>query len=239
MTADTATLRAVADDAAARFAQPLKGAPPEETTAEVLQWATDTFGRRWVVTAAMADTVLAHLASRIAPGVDVVFLDTGYHFAETLGTRNEVELLYDIRLVNVTPVRTVAEQDAELGPRLFERDPNRCCALRKVEPLDRALSNYDAWASGARREESPTRANIPLVGWDSKRDKVKMNPLALWTEADLLDYTARHGIVVNPLLNDGYPSIGCAPCTRRVAPGEHVRSGRWPNSDKTECGIHL
>lgn len=239
MTADTAELRSLADEGAARFAEPSSGAPPEETTAEILRWAAETFGDRWAVTAAMADTVLAHLASRVAPGVDVIFLDTGYHFAETLGTRNEVELLYDVRLLTVTPVRSVAEQDAELGPRLFERDPNRCCALRKVEPLDRALGNYAAWASGARREESPTRSELPLVGWDSKRGKVKMNPLALWTEADLQDYTARHGIVVNPLLNDGYRSIGCAPCTRRVAPGEHVRSGRWPNSDKLECGIHL
>jgi phosphoadenosine phosphosulfate reductase len=239
MTADTVELQALADEAEARFARIPAGAPPEETTREILHWATATFGRRWAVAAAMADTVLAHLASTVAPGIDVIFLDTGYHFAETLGTRNEVELLYDIRILNVTPARTVAEQDAELGPRLFERDPDRCCALRKVEPLNRVLGEYDAWASGARREESPTRAHIPLVGWDSKRGKVKMNPLALWTEADLQDYTARHGIVVNPLLNDGYPSIGCAPCTRRVAPGEDVRSGRWPNTEKTECGIHL
>lgn len=153
----------------------------------------------------MADTVLAHLASRVAPGIDVIFLDTGYHFAETLGTRDVVELLYDIRLVNVTPALTVAEQDAQFGPRLFERDPDRCCALRKVEPLDRALGYYDAWASGARREESPTRANLPLVDWDSKRGKVKLNPLAHWTETDLQDYSARHGIVVNPVAERRLP----------------------------------
>jgi phosphoadenosine phosphosulfate reductase len=239
MTADTAKLRALADDGAARFAQAPVGVPPEETTLRILRWAAETFGCRWAVAAAMADTVLVHLASRAAPGADVIFLDTGYHFADTLGTRDEAASRYDIRLINAIPVRSVAEQDAELGPRLFERDPDRCCALRKVEPLDRALNDYDAWASGARREESPTRADLPLVGWDSRRGKIKMNPLAWWTETDLQDYTARHGLVLNPLLHAGYPSIGCEPCTRRVAPGEHIRSGRWPNTDKTECGIHL
>jgi phosphoadenosine phosphosulfate reductase len=239
MTTDTEKLRALADNGAARFTQPPAGAALEDTTLEVLRWAVEAFGRRWAVAAAMADTVLVHLASRVAPGVDVVFLDTGYHFADTLGTRDEAAFRYDIRLVNVAPVRSVAEQDAELRPRLFERDPDRCCALRKVEPLDRAVGDYDAWASGARREESTTRAELPLVGWDGRRGKVKMNPLAWWTETDLQDYTVRHDLVVNPLLHDGYPSIGCEPCTRRVAPGEHVRSGRWPNADKTECGIHL
>lgn len=239
MTPDTAKLRSLADDAGARLTRTAEGLPVEEGALAVLGWAGETFGRRWAVAAAMGDTVLAHLAARVAPGVDVIFLDTGYHFAETLGTRDEAALVYDIRLVNVTPARSVAEQDTALGPRLFERDPDACCRLRKVRPLDRALRGYDAWASGVRRDQTPSRAGVPLIGWDTRRGKVKMYPLARWTEADLRDYAARYDIVLNPLLHDGYPSIGCEPCTRRVTPGEDARSGRWPNTGKTECGINV
>jgi phosphoadenosine phosphosulfate reductase len=239
MAVDTDKLRAVAAEGGARFARVDTAAPPEQTTAAILQWAAEAFGHRWAVAASMADTVLVHLASQVAPGVDVIFLDTGYHFADTLGTRDHAAFRYDITLVNITPARSVAEQDADLGPRLFARDPGRCCDLRKVEPLDRAVAGYDAWASGARRQESPTRADLPLVGWDGRRGRVKLSPMAGWVDSDLHDYTARHDLVVNPLLYDGYPSIGCEPCTRRVAPGEAARSGRWPGSDKTECGIHL
>jgi phosphoadenosine phosphosulfate reductase len=168
----------------------------------------------------------------------VVFLDTGYHFAETIGTRDAAELAYPVKLVSVTPRRTVAEQDAELGPRLFERDPDRCCALRKVEPLERGLAPYAAWVTGLRRAESATRAGIGVVEWDAKRSKVKVNPLAAWTDEDLAGYVESHGVLVNPLLQLGYPSIGCAPCTRAVAPGEDPRAGRWAGLAKTECGLH-
>ncbi len=172
------------------------------------------------------------------PGIDVLFVDTGYHFVETIGTRDAVAATYPVRLLDIRPVMSVAEQDAAYGPQLHDRDPDRCCALRKVAPLDSALQDYDAWASGLRREESPTRADAPIVGWDRKRDKVKVNPLASWTQADVDAYIAQHDVLVNPLLAAGYPSIGCAPCTRRVAPGESARAGRWAGISKTECGIN-
>jgi phosphoadenosine phosphosulfate reductase len=179
-----------------------------------------------------------HLVSRIRPDVPVVFLDTGYHFAETIGTRDAVQAAYPIRLLNITPVQTVAEQDAQYGPRLHDRDPDLCCALRKVEPLARALEPFAAWITGLRRVDSPTRAGVPIVEWDAKRAMVKVNPLAAWTDADIAGYVDQHGVLVNPLLQLGYPSIGCAPCTRAVAPGEDPRAGRWSGLGKTECGLH-
>ncbi|WP_326799171.1 phosphoadenylyl-sulfate reductase [Streptomyces sp. NBC_01808] len=206
---------------------------------EILRWAADTFGKRFCVTSSMQDMVVAHLASRAMPGVDVLFLDTGYHFPETIGTRDAVAAVMDVNVVSLTPRLTVAEQDAEYGPRLYERNPDLCCALRKMQPLEDGLAAYDAWATGLRRDESPTRAGTPVVGWDAKRRKVKVSPIARWSEADVQAYVAEHGVLTNPLLADGYPSIGCAPCTRRVAPGEDARAGRWAGFAKTECGINV
>jgi phosphoadenosine phosphosulfate reductase len=231
MTTAAVGLRALAERAGTELAD----APAEE----VLRWAVETFGDRWVVAASMEDTVLVHLASQVAAGVEVLFIDTGYHFPETLATRDEAADWYHIRLHTVTPQLTVAEQDAVHGPDLWRRDPDRCCALRKVEPLGRALAGFDAWASGIRRDDAPTRTRIPVVGWDARRNLVKINPLARWTEADAQAYAAEHLIVLNPLLQRGYASIGCAPCTRPVPPGADRRSGRWPDTSKTECGIHL
>ncbi|MBM9510744.1 phosphoadenylyl-sulfate reductase [Actinacidiphila acididurans] len=205
---------------------------------DVLRWAADTFGRRFCVTSSMEDAVVAHLASRAMPGVDVVFLDTGYHFPETIGTRDAVAAVMDVNVLTITPRQTVAEQDAEYGPKLHDRDPDLCCALRKVAPLEEGLRGYDAWATGLRRDESPTRANTPVVGWDVKRQKVKIAPIARWTQDDVEAYVAEHGVLTNPLLTDGYPSIGCEPCTRRVRPGDDARAGRWAGLGKTECGIH-
>jgi phosphoadenosine phosphosulfate reductase len=165
-------------------------------------------------------------------------IDTGLHFPETLATRDRVGEEYEVRLRTVTPHLSLAEQEAAHGPQLWRRDPDACCALRKVQPLERVLADYDAWASGARRDDATTRASLPVVGFDARRGKVKINPLAAWSEADVQEYTARHWIVLNPLLHQGYPSIGCAPCTRPVAPGADPRSGRWPDTTKTECGIH-
>ena len=168
----------------------------------------------------------------------VVFLDTGYHFAETIGTRDWISSVLPITLVNVQPPTTVAEQDAEHGPKLHERDPDLCCSLRKVQPLAQTLAGYPAWGSGVRRDESPTRAGTRLVDWDAKRGMVKVNPMAAWTQ-DVVDaYIAEHQIPVNPLFELGYGSIGCAPCTRPVAPGEDPRAGRWAGKNKIECGIH-
>jgi phosphoadenosine phosphosulfate reductase len=201
------------EQVAARAAGELADASPDD----ILRWAVATFGDRICVTSSMTDAVIVHMAAAIRPGIDVIFLDTGYHFAETIGTRDAVAAVYPVNLINVTPSRTVAEQDAELGPRLYRRNPDLCCYLRKVEPLERALSRYDAWITGVRRDD-------PIVSWQQKQ---------------VDDYITENGILVNPLVYDGYPSIGCSTCTRRVEPGQDPRSGRWAGTGKTECGIHL
>ena len=206
--------------------------------ATLLAWTDEHFGGNYVVASNMQDAVLVDLASRIRPGVDVLFLDTGYHFAETIGTRDAVEAVYDIRVVNVTAEHTVAEQDELLGKDLFARDPNECCRLRKVTPLRKALQDYSAWVTGIRRVESPTRANAPLVSFDEAFGLVKINPLAAWTDEDIQAYIDDNGVLVNPLVDEGYPSIGCAPCTAKPAEGADPRSGRWLGSAKTECGLH-
>ncbi|WP_055587463.1 phosphoadenylyl-sulfate reductase [Peterkaempfera griseoplana] len=210
----------------------------EAPAREVLRWAAETFGRSFCVTSSMEDAVVAHLASSALPGVDVVFLDTGYHFPETIGTRDAVAATMQVNVITLTPRQSVAEQDEQYGAKLHDRDPDLCCALRKVEPLQRGLMAYDAWATGLRRDESPTRANTPVVGWDPKRRKVKIAPIARWTQDDVDAYVAEHGVLLNPLLWDGYASVGCAPCTRRVAEGEDARAGRWAGTGKTECGLH-
>jgi phosphoadenosine phosphosulfate reductase len=208
---------------------------PAET---IIEWAVATFGERFCVTSSMGDAVLAHLASTVASGIDVVFLDTGYHFIETIGTRDAVASTLDVNLLTITPVQSVAEQDAAYGKDLCKTDPDLCCALRKVKPLTEALASYDAWATGLRRAETHNRVIAPVIGWDAKKGKVKVSPLARWSDEQVERYIAENGVLVNPLVYDGYPSIGCAPCTRRVAPGEDARSGRWAGTNKTECGIH-
>ena len=215
------------------------GAELELAPAEIIiEWAVATFGTRFCITSSMSDSVLSHLAAKVAPGIDVVFLDTGYHFAETIGTRDAVAHTLDINLINITPAHSVEEQDQQYGPKLYERDPDLCCKLRKVQPLADGLAEYDAWATGLRRAETHNRVIAPVVGWDEKKQKVKVSPLARWSDSEIDKYIQEHGILVNPLQYDGYPSIGCWPCTRRVAPGEDPRSGRWAGSNKTECGIH-
>jgi phosphoadenosine phosphosulfate reductase len=208
---------------------------PAET---IIEWAAATFGERFCVTSSMGDAVLAHLAATVVPGVDVVFLDTGYHFVETIGTRDAVAATLDVNLITITPVQSVAEQDAAYGKDLYKTDPDLCCRLRKVQPLQESLAGYDAWATGLRRAETHNRVIAPVIGWDAKKGKVKVSPIARWSDEQVERYIAENGVLVNPLVYDGYPSIGCAPCTRRVAPGEDPRSGRWAGTGKTECGIH-
>jgi phosphoadenosine phosphosulfate reductase len=172
------------------------------------------------------------------PGIDVLFLDTGYHFAETIGTRDAVSAVYPVNVVNVTPPTTVAEQDTELGPKLYARNPDLCCYLRKVVPLEQSLEPYDAWITGVRREETDARTDTGVVQWDARREMVKVNPIVEWTQDEVDAYITERGVLVNPLVYDGYPSIGCRTCTAQVAPGADPRSGRWAGSAKTECGIH-
>ncbi|GAA3810143.1 phosphoadenylyl-sulfate reductase [Nocardioides panacisoli] len=215
------------------------GAELELAPAEVIiEWAAATFGERFCVTSSMGDALLSHLASKVVPGIDVVFLDTGYHFAETLGTADAVKHTLPVNLIPITPVQSVEEQDATYGKDLYKTDPDLCCKLRKVQPLTEALAGYDAWATGLRRAETHNRVIAPVIGWDAKKQKVKVSPIARWTDEQVESYIRDNGVLVNPLVYDGYPSIGCWPCTRRVAPGEDPRSGRWAGTNKTECGIH-
>lgn len=219
---------------AERGAAELAGAGAEE----LLRWTDENFGNGYIVASNMQDAVLVEMAAKVRPGVDVLFLDTGYHFVETIGTRDAVEAVYDVRVVNVTPENSVARQDELFGKDLFARDAGACCRMRKVEPLGKALSNYSAWVTGIRRVEAPTRANAPLISWDAAFGLVKINPIAAWTDEDMQAYIDANGILVNPLVYEGYPSIGCAPCTSKPVEGADPRSGRWAGQSKTECGLH-
>jgi phosphoadenosine phosphosulfate reductase len=223
-------LRAMAEQAGRH----LEGA----SALEILGWADEQFGSSWAVASSMADAVIPSLAAKVRPGVDILFLDTGYHFAETIGTRDAVAATLPVTVRTLTARQTVEQQDASFGARLYERNPDQCCALRKVMPLRAALKDYTAWASGLRRDEAESRANVRVVEWDEQRSMVKLNPIATWTEDDVERYIADNGILVNPLLYDGYGSIGCWPCTRRLKPGEDARAGRWSGTGKVECGIH-
>ncbi len=214
------------------------GADHVQVASHAVAWAHRSFGSL-VLMSSMGDEVLVHLASQAAPGLEVAFIDTGYHFAETLGTAAAYAVTRPLTLLTVRPAQTVAEQDAEWGPRLHDRDPDRCCALRKVEPLERTLAGRDAWITGMRRADAPTRTDIEVIGVDHKRGMVKINPLATWTDEQTQAYAREHGVLLNPLRDAGFTSIGCAPCTRPTRPGEDPRAGRWAGQGKTECGLHV
>jgi phosphoadenosine phosphosulfate reductase len=205
---------------------------------EIAAWVAGTFGSDVIVAASMQDAVLPHLFAQVIPGIEVLFLETGYHFPETLLTLDRAVRALPITLVQALPRQSVPEQDAEYGEKLHDRDPNLCCFLRKVEPLARSLDGRAAWVTGVRRVEGPTRASTPIVSWDERHGLVKISPLVTWSDEDVEAYQVKHDLLRNPLVAQGYPSIGCAPCTRRVAPGEDPRAGRWSGNDKTECGIH-
>ena len=195
-----------------------------------IKWAWERFGSGIVLAASFQDCVLIDVAVRSAPEIEVVFLDTQYHFAETHWFVERVRERYDLNLKVMKPL---IEPDD-----LWQTDPDECCAMRKVEPLARALDGKQAWMTGLRRVETPARAKSPIVHLDVGRGIVKVNPLAPWTDADIASYKRDHDLLEHPLAAQGYPSIGCWPCTRRVAPGEDPRSGRWAGTNKTECGIH-
>ncbi len=202
----------------------------DEPAEAIVAWAVETFGDRLAVASSFQDAVLIDLAVQAHPGVEVVFVDTGEHFPETLETVERVRRRYGLNLhvakVERPPVRF---------PLL---DPINCCSFAKVAALEEALDGKVAWMSGLRRSDSPTRGEAPIVGWD-RRGLVKVNPLANWSDADVASYILERDVIYNPLLDRGYLSIGCAPCTRPVQPGEHPRAGRWAGSDKTECGLHV
>jgi phosphoadenosine phosphosulfate reductase len=222
----TVTADAFTDDELAELSRSFEGSAP----AEIIEWAADHFGESLAVAASMEDAVLISVASAVRPGIDVVFVDTGYHFPETLATADRVKRRYPIELRVVSDDRPKDD--------LWKQSTDACCARNKVAPFDTALRGYTAWMSGLRRSDSAERAEAPIVTRDS-RGLISIRPLATWDDATVEAYVADNDVILNPLLFDGYPSIGCAPCTQRVAPGDDPRSGRWAGSAKTECGLNL
>jgi len=197
---------------------------------KVMRWAVERFGGAVSLACSFQDCVIIDLAVEVDPGIEVLFLDTGFHFPETLAYVEEVRARYDLNIRVITP-----GPEAEAWPCGTER----CCELRKVEPLHRALRGRAAWMTGLKRCDAPTRSDAPVVSWDGPRGLVKVNPVATWTDADVANYEADYGLPVHPLMTQGYLSIGCAPTTRPVAPGEDPRAGRWSGMGKTECGLHV
>jgi phosphoadenosine phosphosulfate reductase len=206
---------------------------------DVLVWARETYGDGLTIASSMGDEILLHLAGSTAPGFDVFFLDTGYHFAETLGTRDAYEVLLPLKIRTVHPRESVERQDVRFGPRLHARNPDLCCRMRKVAPLNAALVGYAAWVTGVRRADAATRAESQLIEWDAKRSMIKINPVVGWSHDEAERYAAENGVFMNPLRELGFASIGCEPCTRPVGAGEDPRAGRWANSEKVECGLHI
>ncbi len=215
------------------------GLPDLEDAEEVLGWATDTFGERVALATSLGpqSLVILDLLHRMGRPIPVFFLDTGLLFDETYALRVTIEDRYGVTVQPVTPRRSVAEQARDEGPTLWARDPDRCCALRKVAPLRDALVDLDAWITGLRRDQSASRAATRAIAWDGATDRVKVSPLATWSRDAVLAYLRDRDVPFNPLLDRGYRSVGCWPCTRAVPDGDE-RAGRWAGTEKTECGIH-
>jgi len=218
-------------EAAERF----ENAPVEE----LLAFAVDTFPSITLACSFGAeDVALVHMLQKVRPGKDIFYLDTDFHFKETYETRDALAAKYNINFVQVKPKLTPEEQAAKHGDALWKSDPNLCCNIRKVDPLTDILGKYDAWITGIRRDQAPTRANAKKVEYDVKFGLVKFNPIANWTSEDVWNYIRENDIPYNPLHDRNFPSIGCEHCTRPVAPGEDPRAGRWAGNEKTECGLH-
>ena len=210
------------------------------TAEDVIRWASGEFGERLCLTCSWQkqSSVLVHMVSELGVGIDVVELDTHLFFRESYETRDRLVERYGLNLIR-PEIPTIAEQHRDEGPNLWERDPDRCCHIRKVEPLLKALEPYDAWISGIRRDQSPSRSGTPKIEWSESYGVWKLHPLADWDEKRVWAYINVNEIPFNPLHDVGYRSIGCIPCTRPVAPDEEERAGRWAGSDKLECGIHV
>lgn len=212
----------------------------EHTTAEtIIALAVEKFSNLTLACSFGAeDVVLVDMLQKISPKTDVFYLDTDFHFDETYETRNRMEAHYGMKFVQVKPKLTPKEQAEKHGDELWKREPNACCNIRKVDPLTDILGNYDAWITGIRRDQAPTRANAKKVEYDVKFGLIKFNPLASWTSDDVWNYIRSNKIIYNPLHDNHYPSIGCHYCTRQVMPGEDPRAGRWSGTEKVECGLH-
>jgi len=209
--------------------------------ADILKWAADHFAPRltFATSLGIEDCVVTDLIAKASLPVDFFTLDTGVLFPETYVLWKRVEDRYGVAVTAVRPRRTIDEQALDAGPELWTREPDRCCELRKMEPLRARLAGYDAWITAIRRDQTPERANAPVVGWDGRFGLVKINPLVRWTLDEVRAYVREHDVPYNPLHDQNYPSIGCVPCTSPVMPGEDPRSGRWRGKEKTECGLHL
>jgi phosphoadenosine phosphosulfate reductase len=216
--------------------QRLQGVAPQE----VLGWAVETFFPRLTMATAFGPEgcVILHMLAEIEPRVRVFNLDTGYQFAETLALRDQIAARYGIEVELVGPATTVAEYEAQHGGPVYTAQPDQCCHDRKLVPLRRAVDGYEAWLSAIRADQSAHRAKASVVGWDSKFGLVKINPLLRWTKRDVWAFLVTHHVPYNPLHDQGYPSIGCWPCTRAVDASQDERAGRWAGQAKTECGLH-
>jgi phosphoadenosine phosphosulfate reductase len=235
-----------ADDDEGRFVRAMAAEAAEQLDGKpalrILAWAAAVVPRFAVTSSFGAESaVLLHMLSTVAPEVPVLFLDTDFHFSETIDYRRRLARELGLTVVDVRAALSPAQQAVRFGERLFDRDPDACCGLRKTEPLRRALTNYDGWATGVRRVQTPERTETPVVEARRHDDRwlVKVAPLAGWDDVDVLTYQQRHDLPFHPLVNAGYRSIGCEPCTAPVAEGADPRAGRWSAFAKTECGLHL
>ena len=218
-------------EAAERF----ETASPEE----LIAWAAEQFPKLTLACSFGAeDVVLVDMLQKVSPNTDIFYLDTDLHFQETYETRDRLSEKYNLNLIQVKSELTLEEQAQQYGEELWKSNPNECCNLRKVLPLTNILSKYDAWITGIRRDQAPTRANAKKVEYDVKFGLIKFNPLASWTSDDVWNYIRTNNVIYNPLHDKNYPSIGCEKCTNPVLPGQDPRSGRWAGTEKVECGLH-
>lgn len=224
---------AEANELAQRFEQ--------KSAEDVMTWAVERFAPRLTMTSSFgAEGIVAlEKLSHIAPETPIIYLDTGYHFQETEDLKEQMRERFGLNIIEQRAELTVEGQNNAFGENLFERNPDLCCKMRKVEPLREALSGYHAWIAALRRDQSPTRASIGKIEWNPKNAMFKINPLADWTRRDIWDYILKHKLPYNRLHDEGYTSIGCKPCTQPTRTGSHERSGRWNGHQKLECGIHL
>jgi phosphoadenosine phosphosulfate reductase len=208
---------------------------------EVLRWAVETFHPRLTMATAFGaeGCCILHLLAEIEPNVRVFNLDTGYQFRETYELRERIRERYGIEVEYVRPEQDVTDYEAEHGGPLYNLRPDQCCHDRKIVPLRRAVEGYDAWISAIRRDQTGHRAVAGVVQWDAKFELVKVNPLLTWTKSDVWRFILDNSIPYNPLHDQGYPSIGCWPCTVAVGEGADERAGRWAGTAKKECGLHV
>ncbi len=227
----------LSENEAGQWAEELEGS----SLATILERTVERFAPRLAMTSnfGVEGTVVIDHMRKIAPQTPIIYLKTGFQFSETDRVKEELRQRFDLNIVEHRADLSVDEQAQVHGDRLYERDPGLCCQMRKVEPLARALTGYNGWIAALRRDQSPTRALIRVVEWNARHGLVKINPLATWTRQQVWDYILSHRLPYNRLYDDGYASIGCAPCTSRITPGAHERSGRWDGEVRLECGIHL